>query len=107
MRLLLAPAIWVAHFIVLYLLVSLVCAGGAADVMLFGYGIVPVGATLATVVALSLITATAWGDVRRLRKPGDGDRTFIARVGVLLCALSALAVTWGAYPAFVLPACAS
>lgn len=107
MKLVVAPGIWLTHFSAVYVLLSLACASEAAQRTLFGFGIVPFGVALATLAALALIAAAAWADRRRLRELRAGPGAFTARVSVLLCALSALAVGWVAYPAFVLPACAS
>ena len=107
MKLVVAPAVWLGHFTVVYVLHSLVCAAGVESHAAFGVGIARLGVAAATVVALALIAAAASVDLRRPRTDGSESEPFIARVTLLACALSALAVLWVAYPAFVLPACAS
>ena len=105
MKLAVAPGIWLAHFTLVYVLLSLVCATETAALTLSGFGIVPLGVALATVAAVGLIAAAAWSDLRRLGALQDGPDAFVPRASLLLCGLSALAVVWVAYPAFVLPAC--
>lgn len=96
MRLALAPAVWLAHFAAVYVLASVACER------------VPAGVAAASVLALGFFLAFGLFEYRRLRaQPGDGEKVFAARVNVLLCALAALATLWVAYPAFVLPPCAS
>jgi hypothetical protein len=95
-RLALAPAVWLAHFTAVYALASVACER------------VPAGVAAASALALGFYLAFGLLDYRRLRaRRGDGEQAFVARVNVLLCALAALATLWVAYPAFVLPACAS
>ena len=108
MKLALAPAIWLVYFNVVYVLLSLACSTEVSGRTFLGMGVVPAGVAIATVAALALIAAGAWGDLRRLRAAGGGSTPlFVARASALLAALSALAVIWVAYPAFMLPPCAS
>ena len=95
MRLALAPAVWLAHFALVYVAASVACER-----------LVPLTAA-ATLAAIALYGAAAAVDWRRLRGAMDGTASFVSRSNVALCALSALATLWVAYPAFVLPPCAS
>jgi hypothetical protein len=91
MRLSFAPAVWMAHFLAVYVLATLVCERAAA------------GAAVVTLAALAAFLLQGLSDYRIMKR--EGAEAFVARTSLLLCALSALAVLWVAYPAFVLPAC--
>lgn len=105
MTMLYAPAVWLAHFSAVYVLLSLVCASDAAGRTLLGVGIVPFGVALASAVALALIAVIAWGSRAGSRGARRAPEAFPARASLPLCGVSALAVAWVAYPAFVLPPC--
>lgn len=94
MRLALAPAVWLAHFTLVYAAASVACER-----------LVPAVAA-ATAAALALYLGAALVDWRRARAAPGGAELFVSRMNVALCALSALATVWVAYPAFVLPPCA-
>ena len=106
MRLILSPAIWLTHFSVVYLLLTFVCASSTASRNFMGMNAFILGIAIASVVALGAIGAVAHS-ARRDRDHSDAERSFSARVSVVLAMLSAVAVVWVAYPAFVLPACES
>lgn len=93
MRLVLAPALWLAHFLAVYLIATLACERAAP------------GAALATAIALAAFLAIGVVDYRRWRGRRGDTPGFVALTSLLLCALSALAALWVAFPAFVLPAC--
>lgn len=95
MRLLLAPAVWLAHFTTVYVFASVACEA-----------LVPAVA-VATAAALLVFVAAGLVDYRRWHMLGSGPGAFVSLVSVLLCALSAVAALWVAFPAFVLPSCAS
>ena len=105
MKLVIAPAIWLAHFNAIYLLLSLTCASGAARATAMGVEVVPLGVAVSTIVALASIAATAYRARVQSVSAADTSVAFTARVGVLLSLVCAIAVLWVAYPAFVLPAC--
>jgi hypothetical protein len=92
-RLAIAPVTWLAHFVAVYVLATLACEHAAP------------GAAVATAVALATFLATGMVDYRRWRALPEGTAGFVSLTSLLLCALSALAALWVAYPAFVLPAC--
>lgn len=98
-----APLIWIGHFVLCYGLVSLACAYGFAGARL--------GVWLLTLLALTLLGATAWFNLRKwraARRRDDADQdmhAFFAWNSLLLCALSALALIWVAFPAAFLPPC--
>lgn len=93
MRLALAPTLWLAHFLAVYVVATLACEHAAA------------GAAAATALALAAFLAAGIVDYRRWRAWRDETAGFICLASLLLCALSALAALWVAYPALVLPAC--
>lgn len=95
MKLTLAPAVWLAHFTFVYVVASVACERLA------------MATAAATLAALAVYAGAALTDRRRLHDPANGPSRFVARTHLALCALSALATLWVAYPAFVLPACAS
>lgn len=92
-RLAIAPAVWLAHFVSVYVLATLACERAGA------------GAAVTTAVALIAFLGTAVVDYRRWRAAPAGTAGFLSLTSLLLCALSAVAALWVAYPAFTLPAC--
>jgi hypothetical protein len=94
-KLTLAPAVWLAHFTFVYVVASVACERLA------------MATTAATLAALAVYAGAALTDWRRLQAGADGTGQFVARTDLALCALSALATLWVAYPAFVLPPCAA
>jgi hypothetical protein len=98
------PALWFAHFGVLYGAEALLCTPPAAA----RGTLVWIGAlfTVATLAAL------AWFALQRRPRP-SADRAdahigaaFLRSVGLLLTLLAALGVVWTAFPIAFLPVCA-
>lgn len=108
-----APVIWTAHFVVCYVVVSLACAYRETAPQLFGLNPVDIGVGAATMLGLLLIGYIALLNMRkwqRERSPKSGVTSmsaFFALTSLLLCALSAVALTWVAFPALILPPCAA
>lgn len=105
-----APAIWMAHFLICYVLVSLVCALQLTDTRVLGMNLAQFGIAVATLLALLIMGGMAAVQYRKWRYPtgSDPDLTrFFAANTLLLCGLSALALVWVAFPSAVLPACAA
>jgi len=105
LRVFIPPALWFAHFGVLYGAEALVCTPPAAA----RATLIWVGA-IATVAALA---ALAWFAVM-LRRRSSADRadehtgaTFLRNAALLLALLAALGVVWTVFPVAVLPVCAS
>lgn len=100
-----APVIWAAHFLFCYILVSLDCAYGFPGVYL------AIGA--ATLLALALIGWIAWANYRKwlaargTGQPGSDVGRFFSLNSMLLCVVSAVSLVWVAFPAVLLPTCAS
>lgn len=105
-----APIIWMAHFIVCYVAVSLVCALQLTDSRVLGINPAQFAVAVATLLALLLMGGMAAVQFRKWRHPSGPDpemTRFFAANTLLLCALSALALVWVAFPSVVLPACAA
>lgn len=106
-----APAIWAVHFFLSYEIVSLACAGGylgpwAVDLTAIRISIGAV--TLAAVGLLAhiaLINYQKWQRARRSGRVGGNMSEFFALCSMRLCGLSAIALIWVAFPAFVLSPC--
>lgn len=96
--------IWSAHFVVCYVLVSLACAFG------FGGGVTLSGIAALTLVALALLAYTGLANYRKWRRGqrANSDMSaFFALHAMLLSAISAIALAWVAFPAWILPPCAT
>ena len=99
-----APLIWAAHFVVCYLLVSMACA--------LDFGGMRSGIAVVTVAALALIALAGWSNWRKWAAARRGERpdapldAFFSLNALMLCAMSALALVWVAFPATMLPLCA-
>lgn len=108
-----APVIWGIHFVVCYVLVSLVCALGWSELRLLGMPLGHAGVALASLIALILLGYTAALNIEKYRRApsdasdADDPAPFIALNSVLLCALSTVALVWVAFPALMLPACSA
>jgi heme/copper-type cytochrome/quinol oxidase subunit 2 len=108
-----APVIWGLHFLAAYLTVSLACAAAYTQPLLWGVDIVGWGVALLTLIALALLLYIAvinhakWRRSADREAPGTEINRFFSLCSVLLCVLSAVAVIWVAFPAFILPSCAT
>lgn len=105
-----APLIWIAHFVICYVMVSLVCALQLTDIWIAGMDLAQFSIAVVTALSLLLIAWIALIHMRRRRNPLGPDpdmERFLAVNTLLLCAISALALIWVAFPAAVLPTCAA
>lgn len=105
LRVLIAPAVWFAHFSFLYGTEALICIGPPAgrDATM-GWA-----AILATAVALSGLVVLATRLLRSRETPrlkSEDANAWLRRTSLLLTLLSALAIIWTTLPTAVLPACA-
>lgn len=113
-----APVIWSVHFVACYVLVSLACA--------YGFGGVGTGIAVLTIAALAMLAYVArinwhkWNHAQRPSHPSQAPRhdsqaehrapelnSFFSLTSMMLCALSAVALMWVAFPAVLLPDCAA
>ena len=99
-----APALWFAHFGVLYGAEALLCTPPATA----RGALVWIGA-LVTVVTLAVL---AWFVLPRPQPSGRADdehtgAAFLRSVELLLALLAALGVVWTVFPITVLPVCAT
>jgi hypothetical protein len=103
-----APVIWMAHFVICYIVVSLVCALQLTETRIVGMNPAQFGVAVATLLALLLMGGMAVVQFRKWRDPSGPDpelTRFFAANTLLLCGLSALALVWVAFPSVLLPAC--
>lgn len=100
-----APLIWAAHFLACYLFVSIACALALPGAR--------TGIAAATALALALIAVSGWSNyrkwssVRRSNAPDAPMHAFFALNAIMLAAMSALALSWVAFPTLMLPVCAA
>lgn len=95
-----APLVWAAHFVLLYAVAGTACqklAGPEAMAM------VKWVTASATLLALAAIGWVAWYSAVRLQ--GEVTGRFMARVTLMLAALSAVAVIFSALPAILSASC--
>lgn len=98
------PAVWFAHFVVLYGAEALICTPPLASPRAMSW--IALVATLAAIAALGAFVAMA------LRRPVPDpanrrhDAAFLRGTALLLAVLSAVAMVWAAVPAALLPVCA-
>ena len=105
-----APIIWMAHFVICYVIVALVCALQLNDARILGLDPAQLGVAIATALALLLMGGIAAVNLRTWRHPSGPDpeiSRFFAANTLLLCSLSAVALIWVAFPTALLPTCAA
>ena len=108
-----APVIWAIHFLLSYIIVSLACRDGETGTWAAGLTSVEASVGALTLVAVALLVYIGivnyekWQRARQTGLPGDDMSGFFALSSVLLCGLSAVAVIWVAFPAFMLAPCAA
>lgn len=108
-----APVIWALHFLLSYAIVSLACAGGYTGSRAIDPTVIQASIGVLTLVAVALlvhigiINHQKWQRARRSGAAGDDISEFFAICSVRLCSLSAIALIWVAFPAFVLSPCSA
>lgn len=108
-RLVFAPTVWALHFLLCYVIAAGVCAKRPGDAQAF----FEVRVAIATITALALIAIALHGRscLRRYRAAASApaehaDRQrFLGYAGLILSALSAVAVLYVAAPAFIIDSC--
>lgn len=108
-----APTVWAAHFLVCYVGAAVFCA--KRDVIGLGFVNVRIGIGAVTVLALAMITLSAWLAWRQWGfgtedpphdQPSSHDRSrFQGYATLLLSALSFVAVVFTAMPALMIAEC--
>ncbi|MNX43745.1 hypothetical protein D3C86_742060 [compost metagenome] len=105
MFLIAGPAIWMAHFLAIYIVNALGCARPRSALALPALGL-PLSSWLilaGTALALAAMAIIAARQAERVRK--FGLDTFHLWLTGALCLLSALAVIWQTVPVFLVAAC--
>jgi hypothetical protein len=98
-----APMIWAAHLLGVYVLSALICERWVAAESTIPYIVVAV--TLAALAGLGVLAVAARGDLARESDPDGRRRRFLAHVGLLSAGLCALGIVWNATPGLVLATC--
>jgi hypothetical protein len=103
LQILAGPAIWFAHFTLLYGAEALICTPPFAPPSMMIW--ISVAATLAALGALGVFAAYT---VRRTAEAArsHSDAAFLRVGSLLLALLSAIAMIWVALPTAILPVCA-
>jgi 4-hydroxybenzoate polyprenyltransferase len=101
-----APLLWLAHFVAVYGLSSLLCAAGQRLPLAPGVA-TPWATALLTLGALLLAAAGLLRNGRRLRQRSSSGESefFLAQANLLLYGLAAVGILWVALPGLLLPAC--
>jgi hypothetical protein len=105
LRMMIAPAIWFAHFSGLYAAETLVCLGPPADRSTM-MGWIVVLATAAALTGLIILAARLLRSGKTGPSRADSGKAWLRRASLPLTLLSALGVIWTALPAAILPVCA-
>lgn len=113
-RVILAPVIWVFHFLVTYIYAAVYCEKLGRAAPLYAVQWVVGIATLLALAGITLVTRHLWAVRERSLTEDDFDfehnspeerHRFLSHVALLLCALSAIAVIYVAIPALYLETC--
>jgi hypothetical protein len=102
--------IWGAHFSIVYVFNALACARRFAGLSYFGFGIVPLTVSVATIIALlatlAVLLLALWQ-----RGPARGSRDerpvddFMRYTTITIAGLSLVAIAWNGLPALMIPPC--
>lgn len=113
-RILLAPSVWGAHFLAVYILAAIHCekAGRGAELAPLWAWIG--GLTLVALAAILWVAWTTWAVHARSQTEGDFDyehdtaeerHRFLSHVALMLAVLSAAAVCFTAWPVMSMEVC--
>ncbi|MFH1343765.1 MAG: hypothetical protein ABIL01_21535 [Pseudomonadota bacterium] len=105
LRVLIAPAIWFAHFSLVYAAEALICIGPPADQATM-MGWIAALVTVAALAGLIILAARLLRSGNTAPSRSDRSEAWLRRTSLLLTLLSALGVVWTTLPTAVLPACA-
>ena len=104
LRVLIAPAIWFAHFSLVYAAEALICIGppaGRGTTM----GWIVILATAAALTGLIILAARLLRSGNAAPSRSDRGKAWLRRASLPLTLLSVLGVIWTALPAAILPVC--
>jgi hypothetical protein len=96
--------IWVAHFLVVYVLTAVICARASERVAAVGPALVPPAIAAATTASVGAIVALVIFDRRRTRAASPVQR-FLGWLTTASAGIGLIAVLWEALPAAILPPC--
>lgn len=104
LRVLIAPAIWFAHFTFLYATETVVCIAAVPDrgTIIIWTGLI---ATVAAWISLGLQLRGSLVNRRRRHAGADDGTTWLTRTSMLITLISALGIFWTAFPVAVLTPC--
>ncbi len=105
LRVLIAPAIWFAHFSVLYAAEALTCLVKTQE-RGFGMGWTIALATAGALTGQIILIARLLRSGTPVRPAPDDGMAWLRRTSLLLSLLSGLAIVWTTLPAVILPPCA-
>ncbi len=109
-----APVIWAAHFLTAYVFAAVWCEKLGRETPILGARIAVLAATVLALVAIGILARRLWRAHAPSLTDADFDfeynapeerHRFLAHVGLMLCALSAVAVLYGTLPALTLSSC--
>lgn len=95
----LAPILWAAHFLFIYVLNALACERA------IGKGSVLTGIALATAIGAAALAVLFVMNLRRARLGEEAAPAFTNRLGLLICGITFVALAWNALPVLLVPAC--
>ncbi len=100
------PIVWLAYFVLSYLVVALGCSLPASEATLRGALAVIAGASLIVIFSAGAESLKSWRSARQERNAGDRQhRTSLALLALLLCGLALLGTVWGGLNLFMLAPC--
>ena len=103
------PLIWAAHFAIIYGFTGLVCARpGWARFTILGWGLIPFGIALVTLVAAAAMVAVLLvlsTPVHASQVPETSAAPFQRRIAIGGVIISSIAIAWNALPALMITAC--
>lgn len=110
-----APSVWLAYFVLTYLVTELGCARGWSDARIAGLDALKFLLWSIAIIGAGLISYAAWQAYRNLQAAQDPQttkeedtrerRAFLAKAGFFLCGISLLGTLWGAMNIVVFDVC--
>ncbi len=109
-----SPLVWVAHFLVCYIVVALACAFGFGTEAGGGWGTVGIVLVMVSAGAVLIIAGLTFLAYRRWRQSGGSEpphdhrqerHQFMSVAGLLLSVLSGIGIVYTAIPLLILPLC--